>query len=43
MKHENVQYIFSGHTHPLEFEIKHHENGGLEFIGTAIKKTNDFH
>ena len=42
MKHENVQYIFSGHTHPLEFEIKHHENGGLEFIGTAIKKTNDF-
>jgi len=42
MKHDNVQYIFSGHTHPLEFRIRHHENGGLEFIGTAIKKTNDF-
>ena len=42
MKHENVQYIFSGHTHPIEFKIRHHEKGGLEFIGTAIKKTNDF-
>ena len=42
MKNKNVQYIFSGHTHPCKFRIKHHENGGLEFIGTAIKETNDF-
>ena len=42
MKHDNIQYIFTGHTHPLEFSIRHHEKGGLEFIGTAIKKTNDF-
>ena len=42
MKHDNIQYIFTGHTHPVEFNIRHHEKGGLEFIGTSIKKTNDF-
>ena len=42
MKNENIQYIFTGHTHPGEFKILHHEYGGLEFIGISIKKTNDF-
>ena len=42
MKNQNIQYIFSGHTHPREFRIRHHEYGGLEFIGTSSKKTNDF-
>ena len=42
MKNENIQYIFTGHTHPGEFRILHHEYGGLEFIGSSIKKTNDF-
>ena len=42
IKNKNIQYLFTGHTHPTEFRIKHHEYGGLEFIGTSIKKTNDF-
>ena len=42
MKNQNIQYIFSGHTHPLKFEIKHHEYGGIEFVGTSTKKTKDF-
>ena len=42
MKNKNIQYIFTGHSHPIEFKIKHHEYGGLEFVGTSIKKTNDF-
>ena len=42
MKNKNVQYIFTGHTHPRKFQIKHHEQGGLEFIGTSTKKTKSF-
>ena len=42
MKNKNVQYIYSGHTHPTDFQIKHHEYGGLEFIGTSTKKTKSF-
>ena len=42
MKNKKVQYIFSGHTHPRKFQIKHHEYGGLEFIGTATKISNSF-
>ena len=42
MKNENVQYIFTGHTHPNKFKIKHHIYGGLEFIGTATAKTHNF-
>ena len=42
VKNKNVQYIFSGHTHPGNFQIKHHGYGGLEFIGTSTKKTKDF-
>ena len=42
MKKNNIQYIFSGHTHPGDFEIIHHEHGGLEFIGTSTKVTNSF-
>ena len=42
MKNENVQYIYSGHTHPGHFQIKHHEYGGLEFIGTSTKTTKSF-
>jgi len=41
MKNENIQYIFSWHTHPCKFEIKHHEYGGIEFVGTSTKKTKD--
>ena len=41
MKNEKVQYIFTGHSHPSKFMIKHHKNGGLEFIGTSMKKTSD--
>ena len=41
MKNENVQFIFTGHTHPGKFRIKHHIYGGLEFIGTATIKTHD--
>ena len=41
IKNENVQYIFTGHSHPSKFMIKHHKYGGLEFIGTSMKKTND--
>ena len=42
MKNKNVQYIYSGHTHPKKLQIKHHEQGGLEFIGTSTKKTKSF-
>ena len=42
MKNKNVQYIYSGHTHPTDFQIKHHDYGGLEFIGTSTKKTKSF-
>ena len=42
MKNKNIQYIFSGHTHPFKFQIKHHKYGGLEFIGTSTIKTHDF-
>ena len=42
MKNKNIQYIFSGHTHPSDFQIKHHEKGGLEFIGTSTKKQKSF-
>ena len=42
MKKKNVQYIFTGHTHPGNFRIKHYKYGGIEFIGTAIKRTEDF-
>ena len=42
MKNKNIQYIFTGHSHPSKFQINHHEYGGIEFIGTAIKKTKDF-
>lgn len=42
MKNKNVQYIFTGHTHPSNVQIKHHENGGLEFIGPSIKKHDTF-
>ena len=42
MKNKNVKYIFSGHTHPKKLQIKHHEYGGLEFIGTSTKKTKNF-
>ena len=42
MKNRNVDYIFTGHTHPYNFQIKHHEYGGLEFIGTSTKKTSSF-
>ena len=42
MKNKNVQYIFSGHTHPSNYQIKHHEHGGLEFIGTSTKKQKSF-
>ena len=42
MKNTNIDYIFSGHTHPHNFHIKHHEYGGLEFIGTSTKRTKSF-
>ena len=42
MKNKNVQYIFTGHSHPGKFEIKHHEYGGIEFVGSAYLRTNDF-
>ena len=42
MKNKNVQYIFTGHTHPPNFQIKHHEHGGLEFIGTSTKAQKSF-
>ena len=42
MKNKNVKYIFSGHTHPDNFQIKHHEEGGLEFIGTSAKSQKSF-
>ena len=42
MKNQNVQYIFSGQTHPRKFRIRHHEYGDFEFVGTSSKKTNDF-
>ena len=42
MKNKNVQYIFTGHTHPKNFQIKHHEHGGLEFIGTSTKSQQSF-
>ena len=42
MKHKNVKYIFSGHMHPGKFEIKHHDYGGVEFIGSAFVRTDDF-
>ena len=42
MKNRNIQYIFSGHTHPSNFLIKHHEYGGLEFIGTSTKTSTSF-
>ena len=42
MKNRNVQYIFTGHSHPGKFEIKHHEYGGLEFVGSAYLRTDDF-
>ena len=42
MKNTNIDYIFTGHTHPHNFQIKHHENGGLEFIGTSTKRTKSF-
>ena len=42
MKKKNVQYIFTGHTHPGKFRIKHYKYGGIEFIGTSVKRTDDF-
>ena len=42
MKNKKVHYIFSGHTHPKMYQIKHHEYGGLEFIGTSTKTSNTF-
>ena len=42
MKNKNVQYIFSGHTHPDNFQIRHHEQGGLELTGTSIKTQRSF-
>ena len=42
MKNTNIQYIFTGHSHPGKFEIKHHEYGGLEFVGSAYLRTDDF-
>jgi len=42
MKNRKVHYIFSGHTHPKKYQIIHHENGGLEFIGTSTKTSNSF-
>ena len=42
MKNKKVHYIFSGHTHPKNYQIKHHEYGGLEFIGTSTKTSNTF-
>ena len=42
MKNKNVKYIFSGHMHPGKFEIKHHDYGGVEFIGSAFVRTDDF-
>ena len=42
MKNKNVEYIFTGHTHPPNYQIKHHEHGGLEFIGTSVKKQKSF-
>ena len=42
MKNRNIQYIFTGHTHPKNFQINHHEHGGLEFIGTSTKSQQSF-
>ena len=42
MKNKNIQYIFSGHSHPKKFQIKHHEYGGLEFIASSAKESKDF-
>ena len=42
MRNKNIQYIFSGHSHPQKFEVRHHEYGGLEFIGTSTKGTSTF-
>ena len=42
MKKYNIEYIFTGHTHPKKFQIRHHDYGGLEFIGTSTKKSSSF-
>ena len=42
MKNKNIQYIFSGHTHPPNFQVKHHEYGGLELIGSSTKTQGSF-
>ena len=42
MRNTNIQYIFTGHSHPQKFEVRHHEYGGLEFIGTSTKGTHTF-
>ena len=42
MRSNKIQYIFSGHTHPSDFNVIHHEHGGLEFIGTSARVTNTF-
>ena len=42
MRNKNIQYIFTGHSHPQKFEVRHHEYGGLEFIGTSTKGTSTF-
>ena len=42
MRNKNIQCIFTGHSHPQKFEVRHHEYGGLEFIGTSTKGTRTF-
>ena len=42
MKNKNVEYIFTAHTHPPNYQIKHHKHGGLEFIGTSAKEQKSF-
>lgn len=33
MQFKNIRTIFSGHFHPIEAQIIHHKQGGVEFIG----------